>query len=366
MTDQGHRCESGVVLIQTRVADHRQAVLRVLMERLGARFAIHAGAAYRNHPLITLAAIRPALRPLRNHYLAGRRLLWQHGALRAGLTPRVLVAEFNPRVLSTWAVLGLRRARGRRTLLWGHAWPDAGRRSRIATARRLMRALASGVIVYAAGEASALATEYPSDRIFVAPNALYREARMTPATGDVTALTDFVFVGPLIESREPRTLLDAFARASGRLPAGTHLVFVGDGPLRASLEDDARRLGSAVTFRGLVRDDVALRDLYSSAIASVHPGDVGLSVTQSLGFGVPVIFSGDRPHGPTIGGAEVGWNAVAFRAADPHGLEETLVAVAADRAAWAERRTAISARCRAQSSAEVAADEILRACGVAV
>jgi len=113
-----------------------------------------------------------------------------------------------------------------------------------------------------------------------------------------------------------------------------------------------------------VHDERVLRGLYAGAIASVHPGEVGLSVTQSLGVGVPVIFARDRPHGPTIGGAEVGWNAMTFETTDPHGLEEALVAAAGERAEWVARRAAISARCRAEASAEAGADGILRGCGL--
>ncbi|MEZ4596464.1 MAG: hypothetical protein R3C32_06255 [Chloroflexota bacterium] len=54
-----------------------------------------------------------------------------------------------------------------------------------------------------------------------------------------------------------------------------------------------------------------------------------------------MIFARDRPHGPTIGGAEVGWNAMTFQTTDPHGLEEALVAAAGERAEWVARRAAI-------------------------
>ncbi|MEO6462159.1 MAG: glycosyltransferase, partial [Candidatus Eisenbacteria bacterium] len=64
----------------------------------------------------------------------------------------------------------------------------------------------------------------------------------------------FVFgaVGRLSEQKAPQDALAAFAR----LAPGTFLVFVGDGPLRAAVEEQARVLGVAerVRFTGLRRD----------------------------------------------------------------------------------------------------------------
>ena len=46
-----------------------------------------------------------------------------------------------------------------------------------------------------------------------------------------------------------------------------------------------------VIFYGHVSEPSELRSVYGASVASLSPGYVGLSVTQSLGFGVPMIVS---------------------------------------------------------------------------
>jgi glycosyltransferase involved in cell wall biosynthesis len=202
------------------------------------------------------------------------------------------------------------------------------------------------------------------ERIFVAPNAVYRASDMHPSVDTpLTAIDSFVFVGRLVREKKPDALLQAFRGVQAFMPEGVRLVFVGDGPMRQALELDAAELGSAVEFRGHVGSHAALKGIYSRAIASVSPGYAGLSLTQSLGFGVPMIISRNEPHAPEIVAAEEGWNSIYFDADVPGDLERALQRMVADRDQWASRRVAIADRCRSLFSAESMADGFLRAAG---
>lgn len=44
-------------------------------------------------------------------------------------------------------------------------------------------------------------------------------------------------------------------------------------------------------------------DVYANALVSVSPGYVGLSLTQSLSFGVPMLIAIDEAHVPEIDAA---------------------------------------------------------------
>ena len=206
-----------------------------------------------------------------------------------------------------------------------------------------MRRLADVLVVYTESEAQLARGLRGSGRVVAAPNALYSKAELRAASPPERT-TDFVCVGRLVAEKEPELLLDAFDRARTRLPDETRLVFVGDGPLRTSLERaaDERGIAERVVFRGHVSALEDLRRVYEPAIASVSPGTAGLSVIQSLGFGVPTIVTDRARHGPELEATAEGDNAVFFEGASSMALEHALVAVATSRDEWRSRRSEIA------------------------
>ena len=98
-----------------------------------------------------------------------------------------------------------------------------------------------------------------------------------------------LFVGSLIDRKGPDVLLHALSDV--RLPC----IFVGDGPMRASLERLAERAGIAdrVVFTGALERS-ELRSYYLGAEALVLPSvseGVPLVAIEALGIGVPVVAS---------------------------------------------------------------------------
>lgn len=352
---------SSVVLCQTAIGDYRQAFLDVVRARLGSRFLAWAGSRYFEPTTETRVELGDSLRPLGNHFIAGRRLLWQSGAWTAARDAGVAVLEFNPRILSVWPLLAWRRLRHRPTLLWGHAWSRSGRSSRSEPVRRLMRRLADGVIVYTQTQQRELSECHPRERVFVAPNALYPAAFMWPAEPS-SAPDSFLYVGRLVPSKKANVLLEAFLRVHQDLPPGIRLVIVGDGPLFDSLRARAAEVPqAAVELLGHINDVEILRKLYRHAIAAVSPGFVGLSITQSLGFGVPMLIARDEPHAPEIEAAREGWNAVIYSPSSAEALAQVLLRTAIDGCQRWPTRGEISAVCRDSYSAEAMADGFLHA-----
>src|SRR5687768_8273755 len=64
------------------------------------------------------------------NYVLPRAVVIQAIPLRTYLRAGVLLLDLNPRMPLTWILLVLRRALKKRTILWGHAFPRAGRESR--------------------------------------------------------------------------------------------------------------------------------------------------------------------------------------------------------------------------------------------
>jgi len=345
-------------LVQTSIGDYRQAFLDILLERLGDDLEVYAGEVYFDGVTRTRVDIGEHLRPLRNVYLVGRRILWQRGALRAAVGAGIAVLELNPRILSVWVALLVRWLGRRPTVLWGHAWSRSGRASRTNRLRRIMRRPADGTLVYTEQQALELA-ETGERNVYVAPNALYRWSDMVPALAERP--TDFLYVGRLVPEKRPDLLLSAFVSAIDRLPPQTRLVFVGDGPRSARLREVADSLAKGrVLFEGHISDPDQLRAIYARSIASVSPGFVGLSITQSLGYGVPMVIARNEPHSPEIEAAVEGWNAIFFSPTSSAALADALVAASLQPAAPSLRR-AISEDCRRRYSAEVMAEGFIEA-----
>jgi glycosyltransferase involved in cell wall biosynthesis len=221
---------------------------------------------------------------------------------------------------------------------------------------------ASAAIVYTASDREALQSKLVGRTVWAAPNAITASSEMHPAV-PVEDAASFVFSGRLVADKKPDLALEGFALAVGALPDSATLEFVGTGPLKAELAERAKSLGVAerVQLHGTVFDVGELELIYSRSIASLSPGYVGLSMTQSHGFGVPMIYAADEPHAPEIEAADEGFNCVAIASDDAAAMAAAMTEIAATRTEWLARREAISARSRDSYSVEAMARGFLAA-----
>jgi acetyltransferase-like isoleucine patch superfamily enzyme len=179
-------------------------------------------------------------------------------------------------------------------------------------------------------------------------------------------LRNFIYVGRLVKEKKPDLLIRAFQLAQKRLGLTCNLIIVGDGPERAKLEQLAKPLGDRIQFMGHIADWEQLRDFYAKSIASVSPGYVGLSITQSFSFGVPMIIARNEPHAPEIEAATIGENSLFFEEGNAQDLADKLVETWKSRADWQLKGPAIAADCAERYSAEVMASRLIESAGFAV
>ena len=110
-----------------------------------------------------------------------------------------------------------------------------------------------------------------------------------------------LFAARLIPKKRPQLLLQALHRSCGEHDAV--LVIVGDGPLRAELQQTARALGinDRVHFAGFVEPDEMPR-WYANAHVFVLPSSEtwGVAVIESLASGTPVIVSDEVGCHPDV------------------------------------------------------------------
>jgi glycosyltransferase involved in cell wall biosynthesis len=350
---------SNILLIQTAIGDYRQAVLEIIREKLGDRFTVLCGTHYFDLSTKTKVSLGGTLQLVDNRFFVGRRLLWQSNVVLEGVRSNHVILEFNPRILSNWLILLIRRLLSKKSVLWGHAWGRGGQHSTFSFFRRLMRSLSHSLVVYTESQKEEVCTEGTySGKVIAAPNALYRISEMNPAVP--MDCNCFIYVGRLVHSKHPERMIDAFATSKVYLDGG-HLLVVGEGPLLEQLKAEVARLQLEpyVTFFGHISDISELRRLYARSIFSISPGYVGLSITQSFGFGVPMIISKNEPHSPEIEAASEGVNSLFFDHRNPNHLCQLFVDAWKARDVWIARRSPISTDCRERYSAELMAQRLI-------
>jgi capsular polysaccharide biosynthesis protein len=124
-----------------------------------------------------------------------------------------------------------------------------------------------------------------------------REAAEEEEPGTSERGLEVVSVGRLIPIKDPLSVLDGFADAAG---PHDRLVFVGDGPLKRALFDEAWRAGltGRVRFTGVVERDEVYRILSRADLfVSTSRGEgLPLSVLEAMACKCPVILSDIPPH----------------------------------------------------------------------
>lgn len=301
---------------------YRTGCIEALLGNSQVEFTVYA-ADYALEPSVRTGVPQETYKRVRRVGLLGNKLLLTFIPL-AVLRSDGCVIDLNPRSLSAWLILGLRKIMRKRVVVWGHLYPRQGPNSKTAAVRKYMRSLADGTILYDYESVEHARTDIPSQPVWTAPNAIYRRSDLH-ATSDVERRS-FVYVGRLVEQKKVDQIVPAFVR-SGLWEAGYNLEIVGDGAMAAVIDEqiasapaDARAL---ISRPGPITGTEALQKTYGRSLCSISPGYVGLNATQSLGFGVPMIFSLHEAHAPEIELVDTG-AMFGYEESSPAGLADAM------------------------------------------
>lgn len=321
-----------VVVTQLAVASYRQGFLDVLAAS-GADIVFLAGDEHFSRGAVT-DVCSPIVRSTgANVFLLGRRFVWQRRCLGQGLRARFLCFELNPRNMTSWLLLMLRRALGRPTVAWGHAHSRRGPAAEHNRIRRVMQRWCTALIAYTETEARELRSALPAATVWAAPNALYSAEQMARfALRPLDQRPDLLIIGRLAPEKKAILGVEAFAKAVSDLPDDVVLHVVGAGPQESELRTFivAAGLAHRVRLHGWVSDLDRLAPILERCSALVSPGYVGLNAIQALGFGVPVLFARDEPHAPEIDALGAA-NSRVFASDDVEACRKTIVEFHRDR-----------------------------------
>ena len=215
------------------------------------------------------------------------------------LNPDALILEANLRYLATPAAIRWMKQRVRPVLGWGlgakppsvspHFFQKWGERQMGALRLSFVRRFDALLTYSRRGADEYTALGFPADKIFVAPNAAAPRPThpipSRPAAFD--GKPNVLFVGRL----QARKRLDLLLQACAALPENLrpHLVIVGDGPERSSLEAMAKTIYPSAEFAG-AKHGAELAPYFSSADLFVLPGTGGLAVQEAMSYGLPIIM----------------------------------------------------------------------------
>lgn len=343
--------EKDYIILQTVAPDYRRKLYSYIHQEFGDSFAVYAGLEYFETTVKTDPSIK-AFKQIKNNFLFNRTILIQTGMWRDVVRCHTLVMEMNPRILSNWIILIIRKLFNKKTILWGHAWPRSGSQSKSDKLRKIMRYMGDSIIVYTKSQKEELVAVEPHLKVNYAPNALYFKDEMNVKLESPENINNLIYVGRLTGLKKPKFLLEAFHAALPKLDECVNLIFVGDGEEKKGLEDyvSNHKLEDRVLLTGHVSDYTKLLEYYSKALFSVSPGYIGLSVTQSFGFGVSMLVSKDENHSPEIEAVIENENALFFETDNLESFKNKILLIYKEKEHWINKRQSVCESCKEKYS----------------
>ncbi len=212
---------------------------------------------------------------------------------------------------------------------------DPGRIWRVA--RSLSYPLAGAIVVQNEHIATWARERIPRVSCWIISNPIALPCSPQPAARTEEPLRRIVTIGRLTSEKGCDVLLEAFARIAGELPQWT-LRIIGEGPNRAALVEQARRLGlaSRIEFTGvLVEPWAGIGELDLFVLPSRYEGEPN-ALLEAMAAGVPAIAS------RACGVLDNGRTGLVVPEDDPGALAQAIVQLARDRPL--ARRLALAAR----------------------
>ncbi|HEY6577797.1 MAG TPA: glycosyltransferase [Rhizomicrobium sp.] len=248
--------------------------------------------------------------------------LWPLSRFLRAYKPDVMVSSFGHNNIVAIAAKALARAKTR-LIITQHAALEAECKDQggikyalLPISYRLLGRHADEIIAVSRGvkEDMCTVTRLPAERITVVYNPVVSAETERLAEQPVmhpffnaNSVPVFLAVGRLVPQKNFFLLIDAFAEVRKKRPV--RLAIIGDGPLRASLEERCRirNVAQDIAFLGFQENPIRYMKRASALIMSSDYEGFGNVLVEALAVGTPVI-STDCPYGPAeiLGGGRYG------------------------------------------------------------
>jgi len=282
-----------VLIIQGEVPHYRLPVFNSLAKSVCINLTVvHSGASQKNNDLCYKEVVVPRKSLFGFHY--------QNGLRKYVKDNDVVITMIDVHWLS---MIPLVFNYPRKIVLWGHG---LGKSKLASKFRVFLSKRAAAVLTYGDDAREEFVSNgIDKSKLFYAHNTVHVDE---PYYDKSTVRDQFIYVGRLQKRKKIDQLLLAFANANPHLHDGIGLTIVGDanvdieGDMAAELKQYAIELGisDSVLFTGAIHDESKLKAIFTTALAYVSPGHVGLGVLHSFASGVPVITSIHDGHAPEV------------------------------------------------------------------
>lgn len=228
------------------------------------------------------------------------RFTWQKGllALIARRPYDAVIFHGDMWSVSTWIAAAVARIRRRKVYFWTIGWhrpdPTLLRQLRVAFYK-----LADELLVYGnIGRDLGARMGYPAARMHVIYNSHESSQQVLDRPGEASvdvrgsSTTTVGAVIRLTAVKKLDLLLEAAALLQGE-GSPIRVVLAGEGPERGRLEDLAKTLDVEIVFTGAIYSESDLEAFYNAVDVTVVPAAAGLTVIQSLSYGVLVVTDDD-------------------------------------------------------------------------
>jgi O-antigen/teichoic acid export membrane protein/glycosyltransferase involved in cell wall biosynthesis len=308
-----------LVYVTRALAPYRIALFRELRERSAEVHIVVAGKPVTGVPE---ASDRAASEGLAVHR-CGRGLGWRRDVIEVceRLSPDLLLIEHGARIDFAWTLLATRRLPGVRRVLWTQGVDNrelySGLPNTGTPGRWLQLWMSDGILCYHQHAAEMLSRHFPDKPITAALNstdgrpilAARREllargrAELKRRRGLMMPMY-LATLGRMIPNKLMHRLPRILSRVRAEVP-GVGLLFIGDGPqrgrvLRSGLSQHLEE-GRDFRFLGDVRDPLELTYWLLCSDLVVNPGTMGLTSTDALFSGTPVVLAHAGARGPYHG-----------------------------------------------------------------